>query len=421
MPDIFQIGQEGSKSKFIAALQSLQDQGSTVLNMMETSRLDTLVEFDRRLQAINARRVRSGRVAAQEQAIKFVVSDFTDIDQANTTGTVRADSSSVSLKERAIPAEAVIKTKTFTANKGTIEALDAAQDILRVHTDDGSTPTGQFDIELVTPLSINQLIFDIVASPSTPRITALTSPDGLTYSASTKVAISGYRVNAWLTSQEVRFIRVQVIPSHPDELNGTSWSFGITSFSAQSTDYHLRSELVTQVLSFVPKSEFVAFNAPIDSNIQYYLSINDATTDAGPFVEIKPGDFIHIGTSSVSTVVTSGGDPSLIATVPFTVYMNTVQIKEGSRVTRFAPGLSQDDSRITSLVNEYVGTYTGLAGPTGIDLRLVRADGTYTTPRTFNLAYVFGPALINVRLRIRLSTSDRAISPIFHGATLDEV
>src|SRR6266403_160831 len=99
MADIFTNGQEASRSKFVAALTALQTQGTGVLDTLEQARIASLVEFDRRVQAINGRRTRSWRTQAIEQAIKFVVSDFSDVDQANTTGTVRADSASVSLKE----------------------------------------------------------------------------------------------------------------------------------------------------------------------------------------------------------------------------------------------------------------------------------------------------------------------------------
>lgn len=416
--EIFQLGQEASKSKFVAALEALQAQGTGVLATLETARLDSLVEFDRRLQAINGRRTRSNRVASREQAVKFVASDFSDIDQANTTGTVRADSASVSLKERAVPAEAVIKTKRFTSNKGTIEALDAAQTILRVHTDDFSTPTGQFDIELVTPLTLNQFIIDIVASPSSPTIIVTVSGDGLTYTPATQVAINGYRINVWLPATETRFIRVQVVPSHPDDLNGSSFTFGITNFSAQATDYHLRSEILTKTVQFAPKSELVVLDAPIDSRIQYYLSVYAVGSTQAPFVEINAGDAVRIGTKVQTTPTTSPSFPYLLGSTPPELYLSTVRVTENGIELKIAPGLLPTDPNVLSLEHEYV-----VIVPTsvGFDIRLLNASGSYTPPRTFALSYVYGPALVNIQLKVRLSTDDRATSPVFHGASLDEV
>jgi hypothetical protein len=416
--DIFKLGQEASRSVFVAALQALQAQGTGVIQTLENARIASLVEFDRRVQAVNGRRVRSWRVQSPEQAVKFVVSDFTDIDQASTTGTVRADSSSVSLKERAVPAEAVIKTKKFSVNTGTIEALDAAQNILRVHTDDFSTPTGQFDIELVQPLTLNQFIIDIVASPSSPVIVVTVSQDGLTYTPATQVAINGYRVNVWLPSTETRYIRLQITPSHPDDLNGNTFTFGITNFSAQATDYHLRSEWLSKKLQFTPKSEFIVFDAPVDSQIQYYLSVYPTGTAQAPFVEINPGDLVQIGTLVSSTTVTSPSLPSTLGNLPLDVYVNTISVKENGVSLSRAPSLTQSDPLLTQLQHEYVGL--ALTSVNYV-LELVRGDGNYNPPRTFAISYVHGPALVTIQLKVRLNTDDRATSPVFRGAILDEV
>lgn len=418
MAEVFQLGQPGSKTAFVNALTALQTQGAGVLNTIETARLETLVEFDRRLQAINGRRTRAWRVQSVEQAAKFVVSDFTDIDQANTTGTVRADSSTVSLKERAVPAEAVIKTNTFSANKGTIEALDTAQTILRVHTDDGSTPTGQFDIGLVTPLVLSQLIIDIVASPSSPTIVASISNDGLTYTPANQVAINGYRVNVWLPSQETKYIRIQVTPTLPDTLGGNSFTFGITNFSAQATEYHLRSEFLSKVQTFVPKSQYLVFETVDDPNLQFYLSIYDASGPAAPFIEINPGDAVGIGTAVSQTITTLPSLGGLITTIPSGAFLNTIVVTENGVAKKLAPGLLQTDVHITRLANEYVGISAVSAG---YNVYLIRSDSNYSTPRTFAISYVYGPSKVNVVLKIRLSTNDMAVSPIFQGATLNDL
>lgn len=415
---VFQQGQEASKSAFVAALTGIQSTGAGVLNTLVNARVGSLIDFERRLQGINARRTRAWRVTAPTEAIKFVVSDFTDVDQANTTGTVRADSASVSLKERALPAQAVIKTKVFSTNKGTVEPLDATQTVFRVHTDDGSAPTGQFDIELVTPLSINHLIIDIVATPSSPAIVVSSSGDGLTYTQATNVALNGYRINAWLPIQEVRFVRLQITPSHPDTLNGTTFTFGITNFSAQATQYHLRSEFVTKTLTFAPETEFVVFDAAADPNVQYYLSINAVGSPAGPFIGVNPGDAVQVGTLVSGNFSTNVSFPSLIAALPSNVYFPSIQVSENGGPKRVAPGLTQSDPNIRSLINEYVGT-----SPTslGFNLSLVSSTGVFTPPRTFAVSYVFGPPLVNVRLKVRLNTTDSNISPIFHGASLDVI
>lgn len=287
--NIFQFNQESSASKFMAALTDIQNLGTGVLDFIETANNTTLVQFDIRLQATNARRVRAWRVLAPQQAAKVVVSDFSDIDQVNTVATVRADSASVSLKERAAPAEAVIRSNMFSVPTGNVQALNDAQSIVRVTTSNGSTPTGQFNIELVAALSISQLTIDIVASPGTPTVTVATSSDGVTYVQADNVAVNGYQITVFLPSIEVKFIQVQVTPSHPDNLNGSSFTFGITDLSAAATTYQLRSDFLTKTLQFNPKTEFVVLTAPSDPNILYYLSIWPQGNPQAPFVELNPG------------------------------------------------------------------------------------------------------------------------------------
>jgi hypothetical protein len=418
MSDVFQLGKQASRSTFVSALKTLQSQGASILTALDKSRVDTLVEFDRRLQSVNARRTRAWRVIALEQVVKFVVSDFTDIDQANTTGTVRADSSSVSLRERAIPAEAVIKTNNFSANVGTIEALDASQSILRVHTDNGATPTGQFNIELITALTLNQLIIDIVATPSIPTIVAEVSKDGIVYTSSTQISLNGYRVTIWLPSVEAKFIRISVTPTLPDNLNSSTFTFGLTNFSAQATDFHLRSEYMSKLLTFSPTSEFVVFDAPTDSSIKYFLSLYGQGTTQAPFVEVEPGDALSVGTAVSQTVVTISSLGGLIASLPANVYINTIVIKENNVALKFAPGLLQTDTHAVELVNEYVGLATTISG---YDLKLVNATANYSVTRTFDVSYVYGPLVVNAQLNVRLNTDDRATSPLFQGATLDSM
>src|SRR4051812_11883592 len=99
----FEIGEEASKSTFLEALKVIQTQGTGVLATLENARLASLVEFDRRNSAISGRRSRALRVPVIQQSVRFIVSDFIDIDQTGTNGTVRADSNAVTLRERAIP------------------------------------------------------------------------------------------------------------------------------------------------------------------------------------------------------------------------------------------------------------------------------------------------------------------------------
>jgi len=413
----FQLGQQASASAFMEALTNLQSQGAGVLKSIESAQLGTLVEFDRRSQAIGGRRSRALRVSSPEQAIKFVVSDFTDIDQANTTCTVRADSTSVSLRERAEPAEAVIRTNNFSSNKGTIQALDSAQDILRVATDDFSIPTGQFDITLTESLELSQFIVDIVATPSSPNIVVSVSNDGITYTPATSVSIQGYVVTVYLTSMEMKYIRIQITPAMPDNLNGNTFTFGITNFTAQATTFQLRSDFLSKTLQFSPQGEFVIFDAMSDNRIQYYLSVYETGTIATPFVEVNPGDAIQVGTLANNSVTTNASFPYSLGSLPSNTYLNTLKVTEGGAEKIIAPGLSPMDPGVDNLQHEYV-----VLVPTslGYDLALLNGSQDYNPPRTFQVSYVFGPETVNVQLKVRLTTNDEAVSPVFNGATLDQ-
>lgn len=414
--NVFTLGQEASASKFMTALENLQVQGASALNTIELARTETLIEFERKFTAIAGRRTRASRILSPEQAIKFVMSDFSDIDQANTVCTIRADSASVSLRERAEPAEAVIKTNNFSANKGTIQALNSAQTILRVGTDDFSIPTGQFDITLVTPLTLSQLVVDIVATPSQPSVAILVSRDGITYTSATSVTLSGFVITAQLPSMEVLNIRIQITPAMPDNLNGNTFTFGITNFDAQATTYQLRSDLLTKTLQFSPQSEFVTFKANPDHRIQYYLSVYEVGTAPAPFVEVNSGDSIHLGTSINQMVTTTPSVPYFLGFVPSNVYINTLSVTENGVPMRIAPSLLPTDPNVLDLQHEYV-----VLIPTsiGYDLALLNASQHYNPPRTFVVSYVYGPTIVNVQLKARLSTTDDATSPVFTGASLN--
>jgi len=419
----FQMGQQGSRSAFVAALTALQSQGEGVITTLMQDNIDLLIEFQRRQGAVNARRVRSNRIYTAEQAVKFVVSDFEDIDQADTTGTIRADSQSVSLRERAVPAEASAKTTKFSSSTGDIEALNAAQTILRVHTVDGSTPTGQFDIQLVTPLTINQLVVDIVATPSEPSVVVSTSQDGLTYIQATQLALNGNRITVWLASLEVKYIRIQITPSHPDDLNGDLFTFGIIDFSAQSTQFQLRSEFVTKPIMFAPKSQYVVLDAPVIPGVQYFLSLSIPGTTA-PLVEITPGKYIQVpGTMAFNEPGVAIDDTGLFAhTLPGDAYLTTLSVVDGGTglPMKLAPGLSHIDINVSKLTNEYVGIESRSVDSS---LYLVKHNfnGSVDPGRTFDISYVSGPPEVVVQLQVQLSTTDNSTSPIFQGASLDEV
>lgn len=382
---LFINGQQSSASKFVSALEQIRSMGTGVLENLTAAQVNTLVEFNRRLQAINSRRTRANRITAPEQAAKFIVSDFIDIDQADTVATVRANNASVTLKERAIPAEAVVQSTIFTANEGSIEALNPAQTIMTVSTFDGTIPTGTFNITLITALTLNQLIINSVASPSSPTVSVSVSSDGVVYTPATRVIVNGYVITAWVPSMLVKHIQIQITPAMPDDLNGDAYTFGITSLVAQATEYYLRSDFLSKPIKFFASSENVVFNANSDPDILYYLSIWPDGFQQAPFIEIASGDTVQLGSPVSITVTTTSGAPSYLGLLPSNLYPNTLQVTENGIPSKIAFQLSPQDSHLSNMQDEYVIVTQSF---TGYTLELLNASSVYNTPRTFTISYV---------------------------------
>lgn len=330
MNPIFQLGQQGSKSVLWNALQAIFEQGSDVLQDVENARINTLVAFENRLSSINGRRLRANRIPVSGSYGSFLTSDFTGIDQGQTTATVRSDSSSVSLREKAQPLKIVVRSKTFSTSVGSADAMDPNGVLYRVTTD-GTIPVGTFDIELRTPLSLSLLIFDIASSPSSPTIDVSTSADGISYVEAVEVSMSGYRCNAILASTEVRYVRIAVTPTHPDDLSGTSFTFGITSFIGTGVEYSLQSDFVSKPLVFTPNTaQLVLASTDTDPRISYFLSLqfNNSVLPA----EVSLGEAVDIP----GVTVVDNSDTTFVVPQE-TVFANNLVVTSGEYIRPTTP------------------------------------------------------------------------------------
>lgn len=142
---------------------------------------------------MNSRQLRAARIDAPDILCLFVMSDLLDIDQSLTSATIRADASAITLRERTQPSDATIRNLLFATNTGSIEQFTG---MYRVTVEDGSTPTGTFQIELFNPSELTVVDFDIVSLPSDPGIQVFASADGVTQVAASAISRSRYRVNA---------------------------------------------------------------------------------------------------------------------------------------------------------------------------------------------------------------------------------
>lgn len=90
-------------------------------------------------------------------------------------------------------------------------------------------------------------VFDIVSLPSDPGIQVFqvfASADGVTQVEASSISRSGYRVNAWFPNTPVKYLQLQISPTHPDTIVGNTFTFGLTDFSAEAV-----VELVVDLLT----------------------------------------------------------------------------------------------------------------------------------------------------------------------------
>src|SRR5271157_3203601 len=116
MSDVFQTGDQGSATVMMSALNALHGQGATVLAGLETAYTDVLIAFERRLSALNSRRQRAGRVPTVATPLRLSLGDFIDVDQSQSTSTVRIDAGSATLRQRSNPVEAIEKSCNFSTD-----------------------------------------------------------------------------------------------------------------------------------------------------------------------------------------------------------------------------------------------------------------------------------------------------------------
>ena len=409
MPDIVTDGQNASASVVTAAFAGLQSIGQSVLDDITTARNNLLIGLELNLEGLNGKRGCAARVGQPALAGSFRTSDFVDIDQAQTTATVRANTMAVTLRERNIATNAVIRTTTFRSDRGTVTQ---ANGVYRVNVTDGSVPLGVFELELTEALNISLVTFDILSMPASPAIVVRTSPNNVAFAQALEVSQAGYQVTAWLAPASVKFIRLEITPSHPDTLGGPTYSFGITDLAASAVSFNLLSEFVTRAVTLTPASANLRFVADVDDNLTYFLS-----WDGGSFFQVHNGDLVPIpGSAAAQTIeaVTLNQYGQLGANLPANVYQGKLKIQDAASGAsyRLAPGLQYPPQ---STANSYM-MLPAFPAETPIFLAPYSAPDI---PPIFNISYETGPATLPVYLRVQLTTNDSSTTPVFHGASLE--
>lgn len=481
----FQDGQQGSAGQVKQAFSELSAQGQTSINTLVVTREDTLILFNNALMALNGKRVRAARLAQIGVTAKFLTSDLVDINQPITTATVRCDSNSVSLRERAAPGEAIVNQVRFSASEGTIQALNVPQvgssgnlgALYRVATPDGSIPVGTFDIQLIAPVSLSLCIFDMMDMPSSATVAPQISQNGINFTDAVSVTRNGYRLSAYFTPQEIKYIRLVVTPALPDTLGGTVYTFGLTDFHAFSVQYHLRSDVYTNQIEIAPQSLNLQFVTETEPGLSFFLGLG-----INPPIQVFPGQVIAVPGAAAVTRTNQGLTvPTGSAWTNTTNYVvgNTILDTNGNlqkvvgisgtgtsggvhpvwgingATTIDNPGANQvvwQHQNFTALVTAalpsdiYINTLSIQDHATHVDVRIapglpvetvgltnqyitVVANVLSITPfnqatdggRTFDISYVHGPASTTVTLQVELTTGDLNDTPIYDGAQLNEI
>jgi hypothetical protein len=413
VPYTFSMGESASASQINADFLALQEQGNAILDTMSEIQLTTLVDYQRALDALGLRQQQALRVQADGVVMRFVVSDFDSIDQGQTTATVRIDTASATLRERNEPSQVLVASTSFSSSSGTVQAINSAGTLFSVSSPAG-VPTGTFNLTLAELVALSLLTIDISAMSAAPSISVSTSPNGLTWTQATSISLSGDTLNVWLPNLPTLYVQVNITPAQPDNLGGSTYTFGITDLSGASVNYNLVSDLFFVATTFPVTSAQVQLQGDDDPNLTYYLTLNGGGTVTPIVVELNtPIDLPGVTLITTTVTATAG---VLSTTIPPYLIPGTYSVydSDGNELP-VVPGLSSSDPHIANLVKPHVLFET-------IDsvLTPVIVPHPAGTP-TYVVQCLSGLSEISVSLRVHMSTTDSTVTPIFSGAYLEEL
>jgi hypothetical protein len=241
------------------------------------------------------------------------------------------------------------------------------------------------------------------------------SGDGLVYTPAANVSLNGSILNAWFPNTAVRFIQIILTPAQADSLGGSIYTFGITDFSASTVSYNLVSDIYFQPVTLTPQTQSLLFRAQGTGSLIYNLLLNDGV-DSASYVPVTDGSTIAVPgvTSTTTNAIAINGSGVLGIVLPGNVYPNSVTVTDTTANANLPVivGLSPTDPHLASL-NKTVAVLNGstitiLPVPT-------------STTDVYSVSYLAGPASISATLLVHLSTTDRTQTPVFNGASLEEI
>ena len=279
----FQNGEQGSASKFLAALNSLSARQVQLLDRLEHLRSQYLARFQSGLSALTLRSCRTASQRGPGVACRFTLEDMHGLDMLSTTASVRCDSRSAHLQEWRLESPESVSSIRFSASTGAVETAGNAW----VVVSPDEPPEGMFTMELSRPSVIHQAVFDVILATPSAEIHVDFSLDGQTWSPASDVSRSGYRILVWFSSVLVRYLRLRILPQQPDSPGSFSYSFGLTDARVFSTRYRLKGAVVFRPRVWRPVTTRVRFQAPQREGVEYFLSLS-------PYLEDMPDGLDYI-------------------------------------------------------------------------------------------------------------------------------
>lgn len=390
----------GSASEVNKRFEEVSSTGQSVLDDLEQVRLSELIAFEQRISESNLRRCRVERLCASGVLGHFTVADMNAVHLQNTTATVRADVMAASLKEKGDFVSADIQEIQFSANVGSYQRLSNTYKVISTE----GIPIGRFDIVLLRPVTMNQVVFDLVApSPDLQVKVSVISAD-LKETETLSVARNGYRFSCWMPERQLRYLRIEMKPGGPDTAGGIGYTFGITDLQIIRQNYHLASELVMKPVSVPARSKKAVFRTESESGLSYFLSF-----DGLNFAEVVPDAVVNLPVTYVEqTGVTVNSSGLLSHTLNAAV--NTASLKVTSSGQN-VPVVHNLKTGHTPAVKSVVQR-----GLTLKYLPMAEADES----KTFTVGYFLLPAEIQVWMKVRFVSNDNSVTPVFKGAYLEE-
>lgn len=265
----FVDGQEGSSSRFRAALEDIEKRQLAILDSLRKARTEYLLRFQSGLSLLTLRSCRAAAQPDAASACRFSLEAMHGLDMEATTASIRCDSRSATLREQKLESPEPVQAIRFSASAGSVEPAGNAWRVISPEV----APEGIFTLELARPLVIHQAVFDVILATPSADISVETSLDGQNWQDGPETGRSGYRILAWMPRVLAHYVRLRIRPRQPDGPGSDTYTFGLTDASVFSTRYHLRGLVRFKPRIWKPTSTRVRFQAPGRDGIDYFLSL----------------------------------------------------------------------------------------------------------------------------------------------------